>query len=109
MYSRKNRLAADKDFLWVKQRGRRFFTPFFTLYFIQVPRLLSSQIGFIVTNKEGNAVQRNRIKRRLRVLFRSFLKEKNFFLMVVIGKAKAEEVSWQDLQEAREKAQQFLL
>ena len=46
--------------------GRRFSTPFFTLQARAVGRDLEPGFGFTVTRKTGGAVERNRIRRRLR-------------------------------------------
>ncbi|MFM9889127.1 MAG: ribonuclease P protein component [Rickettsiales bacterium] len=58
------------DFLRLR-RGRKFVSPFFILRYApsNVPNP-GARVGYTVTTKCGNAVVRNRIKRRLRALVR---------------------------------------
>ena len=62
-------LRSSRQFRAVYDRGRKFQTPFFTLFVLgtseQHPR-----VGITVTRKIGGAVVRNRCKRRLREVAR---------------------------------------
>lgn len=53
-------------------RGRKFMTEYFILRYgpTPVPGEGQARVGYTVTTKCGNAVTRNRIKRRLRALVR---------------------------------------
>ncbi len=75
-FPRSARLLKHSDFERVYKQGRRHFSPHMTVFYL--PRAVaaspvdateakaSSRIGFTVGRVLGGAVQRNRIKRRLR-------------------------------------------
>ena len=71
---RKNRLSRSRDFDAVYRHGRSASTRFLTLYWFErdgedgEPRL-----GLAVPRSAGNAVVRNRIKRKLREIWRAKL------------------------------------
>jgi ribonuclease P protein component len=64
------RLLNRRDFLRV-QAGRRVAMPGFVLQIAPAPDSIPSvRVGFTVSRKVGNAVQRNRVRRRLREVVR---------------------------------------
>lgn len=68
------RITERRDFL-AANRGRRVPTPVFVLLTHDRGEGAPQRVGFTVTKKLGNAVARNRIKRRLRALAREMLPE----------------------------------
>lgn len=60
-------LKKRADFLRLN-RGKKFITPFFILRYATTAGEDACRVGYTVTTKCGNAVVRNRIKRRLRAL-----------------------------------------
>jgi ribonuclease P protein component len=64
------------DFLRLRN-GRKVMTPFFILRGApsNLPAQAGARVGYTVTTKCGNAVVRNRIKRRLRALVREMFPE----------------------------------
>lgn len=107
MYPPRYRLVAEKDFILVKKKGKGFFCPYFSLYFLRDRLAKSSKIGFIVSNKVGKATLRNRIKRRLREIFHPWLKSEINYLMVVVGKKKCIGASGEELIQAAAKGRRF--
>jgi ribonuclease P protein component len=66
----------------IQKNGQRWVTPAFVLSYEIAPlngdhALLPNEIGFTITKKIGNAVVRNRIRRRLRHLTRALLPDLN--------------------------------
>lgn len=64
-----DRLLQRRDFLRVYQEGRRISDRSFLLFYLQ-GRSERHRIGLTVPRKLGIAVRRNRVKRRLREVFR---------------------------------------
>jgi len=68
--ARAGRLLKHSDFERVYKQGRRHFSPHMTVFYLvrlagSVPRN-NARVGFTVGRALGGAVERNRIKRRLR-------------------------------------------
>ena len=86
---RKNRLSRSRDFDAVYRHGRSVSTRFLTLYwFARDGEPGEPRLGLAVPKAAGNAVVRNRIKRRLREIWRAKLAEKrvpaaNDYVLVV--------------------------
>ena len=86
-----DRLHRRADFLCVQRNGVRFQSSHFVVYAARFPESEMVRLGTTVSKRLGNAVTRNRIKRRIRECFRLGLR---FRLpagtcIVVIGRAGA--------------------
>ena len=68
-FPRSLRLTARREFVGTYDRGRRASTSCFALFAVR-NTLGHPRIGLTVGRKYGGAVERNRIKRRLREIFR---------------------------------------
>jgi ribonuclease P protein component len=64
-FPRAARLLRHSDFDRVYKQGRRHFSPHMTVFFLRQAES-GARVGFTVGRVLGGAVQRNRIKRRLR-------------------------------------------
>ena len=100
------RLKKRSEFLYVRN-GRYQARPTIVIQMRgNSERKAGINVGFTATRKIGNAVVRNRCKRRLRELARALLPlhGKPGFDYVFIARAKTAQANWQDLQKDVEKA-----
>ena len=69
MHTAMTTIKKRADFLRLN-RGHKYIAPYFILRYLPTAGEGQCRIGYTVTTKCGNAVVRNRIKRRLRALVR---------------------------------------
>ncbi len=65
-YPRRMRLLRHADFEYVYRRGRRHFSAHMTVFYCRRDDENSARVGYTVSGTLGGAVDRNRMKRRLR-------------------------------------------
>ncbi|WP_082717029.1 ribonuclease P protein component [Microterricola viridarii] len=71
MLAKANRITTADDYKGVVRRGRRYVTAHFVTYVrsgaeVQTSAARGARFGFIVAKTVGGAVQRNRVRRRLK-------------------------------------------
>ena len=69
-FGKQLRVRKRNEFLSIQQKGRKRQSPNFVALVVAQSAPGDSRIGLTVSRKVGNAVVRNRIKRRLREFFR---------------------------------------
>jgi ribonuclease P protein component len=83
------RLLRHADFERVYKQGRRHFAAHMTVFFLRRPQGEGLRIGFTVGRVLGGAVQRNRMKRRLREAVRQHRQRATVPADVVINPKKS--------------------
>ena len=91
---RRYRLKKNRAFQYVYRRGHSVACRNLVMLLAPGREL---KIGFSVSKKTGNAVTRNKIKRRLRECFRPYLGDVKTGLYVVVARPSAAEAAFGDL------------
>ena len=107
MLNAENRLRKNSDFRIIYAKGKSYPHPVTVLYVLHRKEHIatgSRRIGFVVSKKQGGAVVRNRIKRRLREALRKKLPElcPGSYDLIFIGRSKAKTADWAELESAIE-------
>jgi len=94
-----DRLRSRAEFLRVQRMGARFQSDHFVVYTVRFPESQTVRLGTTVSRRLGNAVIRNRIKRRIRECFRLSLRLRlpAGTAVVVIGRLGAGALDMQSL------------
>ena len=92
---RRYRLQKNRAFQYVYRRGRSVACRDLVMLYAKGRGL---QVGFSVSKKVGNAVTRNKVKRRLRECFRPYLGDVKSGLYVVVARPSAATASFSSLQ-----------
>ena len=88
-FPRRARLLRHSDFERVYKQGKRHFATHFTVFYLRRATPGGPRIGFTVGRALGGAVDRNRMKRRLREAVRSHCLDESVSVDVVINPKKS--------------------
>ena len=93
------RIRKKKEFLFLYKKGNRYRGRYFTLIYL-ANDLSYSRMAVVASKKVGRAVVRNKVKRRLRTLYRrnKHMLQKNLDF-VIIAKKEIHGVPWQVLKD----------
>ena len=92
---RRYRLKKNRAFQYVYRKGHSVACRNLVMLLAPGREL---KVGFSVSKKTGNAVVRNRIKRRLRECFRPLLGDVKSGLYVIVARPSAAEAAFRDLE-----------
>ena len=96
-FPRKLRIRKRSEYVRIQQGARGRKTPHFILL-SSPPKTTHTRLGVTVSRRVGNAVERNRVKRRVREFFRLHRnKLQPAADLVVIARTGAQELSFQDV------------
>ena len=96
---RVRRLTADAEFAHVREHGRAYRGEFMTFAVADLAGKEAARIGVITSKRVGNAVIRNRVRRRVRELFRTNQRQvRPGVWIVTIARAAAARASFGALQ-----------
>ncbi|MFT7860723.1 MAG: ribonuclease P protein component [Sulfurimonas sp.] len=85
-----------KEFRYIYNKGKNQHSKSVVLFYI--PHKGVRKVGFTATKKIGNAVQRNRAKRRMRALFREFSPQLQEGSYIFVAKAAILTTPYKNLQ-----------
>lgn len=91
-----NRVKASNDFAKVIKTGKACRTNSFTIHFLKTDTQYT-RVGVSVSNKIGNAVVRNRLKRQIRAMSDELIKyDLNSFDIIIIARKEILNFSFQE-------------
>ena len=103
LMKRKHRLCRNSDFQHVRHIGKSHASPLLVLAFLR-NELEYSRFGFVVNKRLGNAVRRNKIKRRMREATRlQMLHIKPGFDIVFIARKHISQATYREISQSLER------
>lgn len=96
----KSRLRNNRDFQRVYRKGRNFWNRLVVLYTLPNGQDCS-RIGFSITKKYGNSVERNRIRRQMKEIYRlNCYRVKKGYDIVFIPKWPVKNATYTEIEDA---------
>lgn len=93
-------LKSSRDFQKVYDKGKSFANRYLVIFFLN-NELNHNRVGFVTTKKLGNAVKRNKYKRRLKEAYRNTQNDilKGYDIIILFRK-KIPEIDYSDIKSA---------
>ncbi len=100
-FSKTKGLKKDTDFRKVYKKGKSTANKYLVMYTFE-NQSQESRIGISVSKKVGNAINRNKIKRRIREAYRLNVDEKvkNGYDIVFIARISSKEATYKDIEKS---------
>jgi len=100
-FSRTKGLKKDSDFRKVYKKGKSVANKYLVMYVLE-NELENSRVGISVSKKVGNAVNRNKIKRRIRESYRLNIDEKvkDGYDIIFIARISSKEATHKDIEKS---------
>ena len=97
MLKKENRLQKNRHFQYVYKKGDKVYSKNLFVVFVAT-KMKKPKIGFVVNNKIGDAVVRNKVKRRLREIIRLNIEKISFkYNYVIFAKSGIENLEYDEL------------
>ena len=98
--NKKYRLRSNIEFKKVYSKGKNYWNRNLILY-VRKNNLDNSRVGYSITKKVGNSVVRNKIRRRLKEIYRlNFINLKPGYDLIFIPKKNVVDISYKELESA---------
>lgn len=95
------RLKRRADFGQVFKRGKTYGDRYLVLFVLNSHGRVGTRVGFTSQRNLGSAVKRNRVRRRLRALYRQYaIGDGSCGDIVILGKRPVLDASWKELQQS---------
>ncbi|MCK4973761.1 MAG: ribonuclease P protein component [Sulfurimonas sp.] len=88
-------MKQHREFQYIYKKGKDAHSSSVVLFFL--PSKNIHKVGFTATKKIGNAVKRNRAKRRLRAIFREYSSSLNDGTYIFVAKHSINEITHEKL------------
>jgi len=99
--NKRQRIKKDKEFQQVFKNRKSFANRQFIVYIYRKEQQLEFRVGLSVSKKVGNAVVRNKLKRRIKEVNRMYLPNlKKGYDLIFIPKKNAVDLSFAELESA---------
>lgn len=103
MLKKTYRIKKNKEFVRTYKKGKVFFSPSIVMYAVNNEKA-ETRFGFSVSKKVGNAVFRNRVKRKLREICRlNMHKIKGGYDIIIVARAIAASKKYSEILNETEK------
>ncbi|MGM0379277.1 MAG: ribonuclease P protein component [Bacillota bacterium] len=90
-------IKKNKEFKSVYSNGKKIVSKSFIFYYLKNNKKYD-RIGFTVSKKVGNSVERNRIRRRLKAIFRQdYLETQKGYDLVIVARTKIKYINYKRL------------
>ncbi|MGL6105684.1 ribonuclease P protein component [Romboutsia sp.] len=94
-------LKKDSDFRKVYKHGKSFANKYLVMYILE-NKSDSSRVGISVSKKVGNAIIRNKIRRRIKEAYRLNIDEnvKDGYDIIFIARVSSKEINYKDIEKS---------